>query len=126
MTDTTAKPVPFVLRMPSAFWWTVRVPVLADNDYQVAELDLRFKPVDQDRLDAFRGTGLKPGQPLITEAEICAEVVEGWRNMPDEHGDLIPFSPDGLQQLLRVPVVRAAIVATYLAAMSGMGARKNA
>ena len=34
--------------------------------------------------------------------------------------------PIVLEQLLLAPMLRSAIVATYLAAMSGMAARKNA
>lgn len=127
MGDTSTEPSnPFVLRMPAAFWWTVRVPVPVDDDYQVATLKLRFKPVPQARLDQYRGQGQPPGQPLPTEHEICHEVVDGWDKMPDETGALQAFGPQALDCLLAVPVVRAAIVATYLTVMQGLGARKNA
>jgi len=117
---------PFVLRMPGTFWWTVRVPVPADDTYQVCKLELLFKPVSQTRLDTFRGLNLQPGQAVPSEREICHEVVAGWRNLADEEGVVHRFSAQALDQLLEVPVVRGAILATYLLVMSGMGPRKNA
>lgn len=125
MSDDAKKTSPFVLRMPAAFWWTVRVPVPADDDYTVATLELQFKPVPQARLDQFRGIGLEDGQALPPETEICRRVVCGWRNLTDAAGAAVEFSPEALEHLLAVPVVRASIVATYMAVMSGMGARKN-
>lgn len=124
--SNNVKTSPFVLRMPAAFWWTVKVPVPTDDDYAVATLELQFKPMTQTRLDQFRGIGLEEGQALPTEADICRRVVCGWRNLPDAAGAAVDFSPEALENLLAVPVVRASIVATYLAVMSGMGARKNA
>lgn len=117
---------PFVLRMPTAFWWTVRIPIPTDDTYQVATLRVQFKPVDQHRLDAMQGLNLPPGELPPTEHAICHEVVVGWWKLPDEHGVEQPFSAEALDRLLAVPVVRAALVATYLAAMRGMAARKNA
>lgn len=108
------------------FWWTVRIPSPTDNDYAVAELDLLFAPADQPELDAMRGIGLAEGEAPPTDAEIAQRKVRGWRKVRNELGQEVPFGPEGLQQLLRAPVVRTAIVATYLAAMSGTAARKNA
>lgn len=116
---------PFVLRMPANFWWTVRVPVPAENTYLVGTLDVLFKPVSQTRLDQMRGIGLADGQAMPTEDEICHEVVAGWRHLADEAGVVQPFSPEALRQLLAVPAVRAAMVLTYITVMSGVGARKN-
>lgn len=126
MTQDTSTTVPFVLRMPSQFLWTVRVPVPVDEGYQIATFQAMFKPVDQPRLDAMRGVGLADGQPLPTEDEICREVLVGWRKLQGPTGEELDFSAEARDQLLRVPVVRAAVVATYMLAMSGAGARKNA
>jgi|GEM_PF-1398389 len=127
MTEPASLPTaPFVLRMPAAFWWTVRVPVPTDNSYLLATLDLQFRPQPQTRLDQYRGQGLAPGQSVPTEHEICHEVVAGWRHLPDEAGTPQPFSPQALDALLAVPAVRASVVATYLLAMQGLAARKNA
>lgn len=122
---TTDKTSPFVLRMPACFWWTVRIPVPADNSYTTATLDMQFKPEPQEQIDRFRGIGLEDGDAMPTEAEICRRVVVGWRNLADEAGVVHPFSPEALGALLAVPVVRTAIVTTYLAVMTGMAARKN-
>lgn len=125
--DNSPKSMPFVLRMPANFWWPVRVPIPVDGDYQVAVLDVLFKPVAQDRLDVMRGTALPPeGQAVPTEAEICREVVQGWGRLPGEDGQDVPFSAQALEQAMMAPLLRASMVATYLAVMTGMAARKNA
>lgn len=124
--NSETKTSPFVMRMPAAFWWTVRVPLPVENSYEVATLDLQFKPLPQARIDQFRGLGLTDSQVLPTEREICHEVVCGWRHLADESGVVQGFSTDGLERLLDMPVMRASIVTTYLTVMSGMAARKNA
>lgn len=128
MTQASDSPVnPFVVRMPHAFWWTVKVPVPGNDDYQLAALLLQFKPVAQQRLDQMSGTELPTDErPLPSEADICREVVVGWSGVQGEDGEVLYFSPTALDALLNVPVVRSAIVATYMAVMRGMGARKNA
>lgn len=124
MGDTQDKAPAFVLRMPGSFKWTVRVPVPGDDTYTHAELRVRFKPVSQQRLDAFRGIGLAEGQVPPTDHEIVHEVLEAW-GLKDENGEPVPFTPEKLDEVLAVPMARTAIVATYMAAMSGMAARKN-
>lgn len=133
----TAKPAqleqPFVLAMPAAFWWPVKVPSPNDGDYTVATFDAFFEPVDQDELDKMRGIGLGTivvdGQEVPEQApsdiEIVRRVLRGWRKVKAQDGSLLEFSPDALETLLRVPLVRSALVATYLNVMLGMGARKN-
>lgn len=120
------KPVPFRLGLPANFWWTVRVPVPVDGDYQVAELDVLFEPKGQDRIDQMRGLAPLPDGQVLTEAAICREVVKGWKRLQAEDGQDVPFSPQALEQALAAPLLRASMVATYLAAMTGMAARKNA
>ena len=111
---------------PVEFTWTVRVPVPAADDYRFAKLPLNFIAVDQDALDRMQGRGLKKGEVPPTDMEICQGVVCGWPSMKNKAGEEVPFSAQSLAGLLKAPMVRAAIVATYLAAMSGMAARKNA
>lgn len=123
--NTEEKAPAFVLRMPASFKWTVRVPVATDDDYAHAELRVKFKPVSQARLDAFRGIGLAAGELPPSDTEIATEVLEGW-GLKDEHGEPVPFNPEKLAEFLAVPMARTATVATYMAAMSGLAARKNA
>lgn len=120
-----AKPNPFRLGLPANFWWTVRVPVPVHDDYQVAELDVLFEPKPQDRIDQMRGLQPLPDGQVLTETQICREVVRGWKRLLGEDGQDVPFSPQALEQALAAPLLRASIVATYLAAMTGMAARKN-
>ena len=120
------KAVAFVLGAALAqFTWTVRVPVPGDDDYLHAELPLTFKPLPQPELDKMRGIGLAEGEAAPTDAEIVSRVVVGWPRLLDADGELVPFNPVALALLTQAPMVRTAIVATYLAAMSGMAARKN-
>jgi hypothetical protein len=124
MSETQDKAPAFVLRMPASFTWTVRIPVPGDDEYKHATLRVRFKPVSQQRLDAFRGVGLAEGEAPPSDRDIAHEVLEGW-GLKDEAGEPVPFTPEKLDEVLAVPMARTAIVATYMAAMSGMAARKN-
>lgn len=107
------------------FTWTVRVPVPGADDYQHAELPLLFQAVDQPELDRMRGLGPADGPPP-TEDEIVRQVVKGWPSLLDADGNDVPFSADALEKLMAAPMVRVAIVATYLSAMTGTAVRKNA
>lgn len=116
----------FVLRTPTDFWWTVRIPTATDSDYSFAKLDVLFAALPQPELDKMQGTGLAEGEKAPTDIEIAQRVVRGWRHLPDEHGNAIPFSQEALQQLLAHPMARMHIVGTFLAASNGLAARKNA
>lgn len=111
---------------PVEFTWTVRVPVPGADDYRFAQLPLNFITVDQEELDRMQGRGLKKGEAPPTDMEICQSVVCGWPSLKNKAGEEVPFSAEALAGLLKAPMMGAAIVATYLAAMSGMAARKNA
>lgn len=115
----------FVLKAPTDFWWEVRIPIPTDGEYKFARLDVCFLAMSQPELDKLRGTGLAEGEKVLSDDELARKVVRGWRDMRDENGNPVPFSQEALTQLLAAPLVRAAIVATFLAASSGMAARKN-
>lgn len=129
MTTPDKDPLPtFVLRQPTDFWWTVRIPIATDSDYSYAKLDVLYAALPQAELDKMRGHGLDAEKQEVapTDVEICQRVVRGWRHLPDEHGNAVPFSQEALNQLMAVPMVRTNLVLTYMAATSGMAARKNA
>lgn len=120
MTDANKTQAPaFILgaALPR-FTWTVRVPVPGDDTYHHAELPLIFQAVDQDELDVMQTGG-------TLQADIVRRVVVGWPGLQDAGGRDVPFSPVALEQLMSAPMVRVAIVATYIAAMTGTAARKN-
>lgn len=137
MSKDDKKAPSFVLAAPAAFWWPVVVPIPVDNDYAQAELDVLFQPVDQDELDLFQGLtpaaqqpadeGQPPAvpPPVPTDAQIAQRVVRGWRRVTDARGEPLPFTPENLKALLRAPMARTALVATYMAVMRGLAARKN-
>lgn len=125
MTEAAKLPA-FVLQAPKDFWWTVRIPVPTDNDYQVAVLDVLFAALHQTELDRMRGVGLKPDEAMPSELDSVLRVMRGWRGLLDEHGNQVPYSEANRDILLAQPAVRTCILATYLAASSGMAARKNA
>lgn len=110
---------------PVEFTWTVRVPVPGADDYRFAQLPLHFVAVDETELNRMRGIGLGPKEIPPSNEQICRQVVRGWPALKDTTGADVPFSPKALDKLLTAPMVAASIVATYLAAMSGMAARKN-
>jgi hypothetical protein len=115
----------FVLAPAPDFWWTVRIPVPRDDDYDYAALRVKFAWSSQDELDKMRGAGLAEGETAPTDDEIARAKVRGFE-LNNERGEAVAFSEVALAELLQAPMVRSAIVATYMAAMSGMAARKNA
>ncbi|MCV2349339.1 phage tail assembly chaperone [Paucibacter sp. Y2R2-4] len=126
MNKDQAPPIAFILGAALMnFTWTVNVPVPGQDQYQFAKLPLEFVQVDQAQLDKFRGIGLAEGEALPSDADIVRRVVVGWPDLKNAAGEPVPFSPEALEQLMLAPIVRSAIVATYMAAMSGGAARKN-
>lgn len=115
----------FVLQAPKDFWWEVKIPIPTDNDYTLCKLDVLFAALPQPEIDRMRGQGLQPGDAMPTELEAAQRVVRGWRHLPDENGNAVPYSEAARDQLLAVPAVRTCILATFMAASSGMAARKN-
>ncbi len=120
------RPPLFVLRKPRDFWWTVKLPVPTDGDYVMARLDVLFAALPQAEVDRMRGVGLADGEVPPSDAEIARRVLKGWRDLADEDGNPVPYSEDAREQLLQTPAMRTALVMTYLAAVSGLAARKNA
>jgi|APTNR8051073442_1049403.scaffolds.fasta_scaffold114480_2 hypothetical protein len=125
MTADKPEPLAFILDAePAPFWWPVMVPVPTDGDYLHARLDVQFELLPQTELDKMRGLGLADGEAPATDLQICQRVVRDVR-VKNKAGQVAPFTPQVLQQLLAAPMVRTAMVATYLAVTSGLGARKN-
>lgn len=126
MTDKTEeKPPLFVLRKPRDFWWPVKVPIPSEGDYVMARLDVLYAALPQSEIDRMRGVGLGEGETAPSDHAIARRVVRGWRDLTDEQGNPVPFSSEALEQLLDTPAMRTALVLTYLAAASGLAARKN-
>ena len=124
MTDADKRPT-FRLAPAPDFWWTVKVPVPTDDDYEYAALRVKFAWASQAELDKMRGVGLAEGEAAPTDEQIALAKVRDFE-LKDEFGNPVPFSDEKLAELLNAPMVRSAIVATYMAAMNGMAARKNA
>lgn len=126
MPPQAAAEAPFVLKKPTSFWWTVRIPVPDDDDYQIAHLKCLFAWMDQATFDKLRGVGLAEGESAPTDEQIFRRVLLGWQGLADESGAAVPFSEEARAQLEAHTLVRSSIVATYMAVMSGVAARKNA
>lgn len=124
--EQAEKTATFVLRAPPDFWWPVRVPIATDGDYSYAVLDCLFEALPQPELDKMRGVGLAKDEAMPSEDQIAKRVLKGWRRLPDEHGNPVPYSEAARDQLLAFPAFRTHLVATFLAASNGMAARKNA
>lgn len=116
----------FVLRQPVDFWWDVKVPVPHEGEYRFLRFEALFAALPQDELDRMRGIGLAQDDQRLTDEQIARRVLRGWRHVNDEQGQPLPFTADNVSRLLQWPLARTAVVATYLAATSGLAARKNA
>lgn len=126
--DSAAKAPAFVLRAPQPFWWTVLVHAPVDDTYVAAKLRVKYLPVEQPELDRMQGIGLDAakGEQPPGDDEVIRRVVLDWSGPVDEAGAPVPFTAETLAQFCRVPMARTALVATYILAMKGMAARKNA
>lgn len=112
-----------------AAWWPIRFGgVTEDGKIVQNEVELRFIILDEDQIVDFFArleqanrpafaTGL-PGdtEPLSQAAmmlPLLLEIVDDWRNVGDENGKALPFSPDNFLQFLKVPNAARAIGAGY-------------
>ena len=77
-------------------------------------LDLKILPASRYRELAARG-----------DAEVFAEIVQGWGGIHDENGEPIAFSQKALSDLSDHPGFSQAILRAYLQASSGEASRKN-
>lgn len=108
-----------MFKLTDRFWWPVDLELPGDGQTMKRRIELEFKRKSQVELDALRESNK-------TDAEICADVVTGWKVVRGDDDQDLTFTPANLQALLdEVAGARLTIVATYFDAMLGAARRKN-
>ncbi len=106
----------FVIQDDLTFTWPVDVNVPADGGKAVKQtLKARFEAIDQDELNRLIAEG--------GDEAVLARVWVGWEDVVDAEREPVPFSAEMRQALCKRPYLRAAVVATYLEAISGRRAK---
>jgi hypothetical protein len=108
----------FKMSQSQTYFWPVALNMPASGGkYEKSTFDVEYLRLPQSRILEMRATG---EQGLITDAEVCREIVKGWKGILDESGDEMPFSETNLSGLLDVALVAGAIVKAYFESMSGI------
>lgn len=118
-------------------WWPVRFGgVTEDGKIVENEVELRFVVLDEDEIVDFFARLEKASdeaaqareQPAASTSAVSEavnpssaaavlprmlEIVEDWRNVGNENGGALPFTPDNFLQFLKVPNVAKAIGGAY-------------
>lgn len=112
----------FVLSQSDSYSWPVAVEFPVDGGrFDRQTFDAQFKRLPQDRIrqiwDQIQANELD-------DDGLCNEVLVGWTGVQDGKGSEVPYSEKARKDLLRVPLVAAAIVGAWLDSLS-KARRKN-
>lgn len=111
----------FKLLLSAAYWWTVRIPVAVDGQYQELSIELEFRRLDTAQYDALLD---EVRQKKLGDDEVVRRVVTNWRAVVDEQGQSVPFGAEALARLCRMENASANIVRHLIDSHSQV-ARKN-
>jgi hypothetical protein len=113
----------FELQQSPAYWWPVPVPFAKDGGgWDRRELQIQFKRMDTDQYAEFMA---EVGRERIGDREVCRRIVLGWRAVvATPGGPEVPFTPENLAALLRLPNVAGSIVREWMDSF-GKAAEKN-
>lgn len=114
----------FMFKKRDSYFWTVEHPVeMTEGEQKSAAFDIAFKAETQSRVNEIM-TEISAGR--LTDAQLVAESVIGWRGVHGEDGKDEPFSKDALAQLCEAyPGLRGSICVAWLKSNTGGAARKN-
>lgn len=112
----------FVIKQSQSYFWPVEVmfPV-SGGKHDKQTFDVEFKRISQSRIKEI-GKQIDAGE--IADADLCKEIVTGWKGVTDEKSEEMPFSSGALEGLLDIPLVGAAIVTAWFESLS-TAKRKN-
>lgn len=80
-----------------------------------------FKRLPQEQLDDL---SQRYGDKKVTDSGVLDEVMTGWKDVADEHGTALEFTPENLIALCNMHPTRGALVTTYFDTLKG-AKRKN-
>jgi len=107
----------FVLKQSDSYDWTVKVdfPVSGDK-YQTQSFKAEFNRLSQTRIEELQK---QVEEEQISGKDFVKEIVIGWKEVNDENGQPIEFSPAALEKLCDIPIVARAIVKAFFASING-------
>jgi hypothetical protein len=104
----------FVLDTEASYSWPVHVSLPKDGGtWQKSTFDATFKRIPQSRLKKILN------DEDATDANLCREILVGWKGIKSLGGDEVPFSESSLDSLLEVPGLATTIVKAYLESIAG-------
>jgi hypothetical protein len=108
----------FKITQSSSYIWPVTVEMATDGGkFEKHTFDGEFRRLNVDELQTLSDTD-------DTGGSACRKILVGWKGVVDDNGEEVPFSETALEQLLKLPSVRMAIMLAFRASLQG-AARKN-
>lgn len=112
----------FVITQSQSYSWPVAVEFPVDGGrFDRQTFDAQFKRLPQDRI---REVWDRIKADELDDDGLCNEILVGWSGITDDKGAEIPYSEKARANLLKVPLVAAAIVGAWLDSLS-KAKRKN-
>lgn len=100
--------------------WPVTVNIPRDGGRTTkAEFTAQFQLLSQDE---FKEVYEQEG---ASDEDLLRRVLTGWDKVCDANDESIEYNSDTREVMIRIPYVRAAMVAAYLECSHGKAARKN-
>lgn len=99
----------FKLEKEPRFWWHVDIHMPTGQTKTVIACELEF-----------RAGPLPEG-----EGDWLTRRVTGWKDVGDQDGNPLPFTPENLASFLAIDYVRTSVANAYVRAVDGAVQRKN-
>jgi hypothetical protein len=116
----------FVLSKESSYSRPVSFDVAVDGDeetgFEEQQITIRFKDMPRSWVLA---TVEKINAGEISDPEICHQVIIGWDDVKDEKGKVVPFTAEGLDQLLEKRGFPGAAVGVFFDSLTGRKAKNS-
>lgn len=113
----------FYIKQTDTYTWPVEVRFPKDNGEVGKEIfTATFKRIPQSRIDEIKH--MAQTSESMSDRDLACEVLCGWDNIVDEHGQKVPYSESMRDELLDRPMVATAIVLAFTESLSG-AKRKN-
>lgn len=114
--------MPFVLSQSDSYSWPVTVEFPVDGGrFDRQTFDAQFKRLPQDRI---REIWDRIQSDELGDDGLCDEILVGWAGIQDGKNAEVPYSEKAKRDLLRVPLVAAAIVGAWFDSLN-KARRKN-